>query len=579
MPRIHALPPLLANQIAAGEVVERPASVLKELLENSLDAGATELLIEVEEGGRRLIRVRDDGHGIVADDLALALCRHATSKISTIDDLAAIITMGFRGEALPSIAAVSKLRVVSRAAYMDKAFCVAMDGSASVSAPQPAVHPPGTTVEVRDLFFNTPARRRFLRAARTEFAHVEEVVRRLALARHDVAFTLRHDGKAGLQVSAAGSPREQQRRLTRLLGEGFTAVAREVDAAAEGLSLRGWVVDPGSPSTSAIRQYFLVNDRSVRDASLSHAVRHALGNRLPPGSQPGYVLHLGIDPRYVDVNVHPAKNEVRFREPRFVHDFVSRALMRALDAVLPLHVDEHTQAGLPEHEEVQTRRTAGHLHTRPGTGKVREQLSVYGRLHPPAQRPSVDAAKTANADATEALIGSGWLARIELDGLYLYHLPALRRSLALEVLARVDDGERPAALPVLVPPSVQVSPVASEAVEEAGSRCIRLGLDLRRLGPDCVAPVEVPCVLAGADLAGLTKAVARLLAEKEPDPDEKLIKLLASFAAHDSAPAPGEMARLLEHAHRLSQGDLDALRLKLSAEDIAAVRNSRSGAR
>ncbi|MFO7286188.1 MAG: DNA mismatch repair endonuclease MutL, partial [Gammaproteobacteria bacterium] len=326
---IRILPPQLIDQIAAGEVVERPASVVKELVENSLDAGARRIDIEIEGGGCRLIRITDDGCGIAPDELQLALSRHATSKIASLDDLESLVSMGFRGEALPSIASVSRLTLTSRIAGEETGFRIASEGG-DVGDVRPAPHPFGTTVEVRDLFYNVPARRKFVRTEKTEAAHVEAIVRSLALARFDVEFRLRRDRKAVLALAAATNRAEQEARVAELCGEDFIANARYVERSIEGLALRGWLAAPTFSRSQPDMQYTYVNGRYVRDKLLRHAVRLGYQDVLYQARHPAFVLFLTLDPRRVDVNAHPAKLEIRFRDSQLVHDFVFRTIEAAL---------------------------------------------------------------------------------------------------------------------------------------------------------------------------------------------------------------------------------------------------------
>ena len=327
--RIHALPPQLINQIAAGEVVERPASVVKELLENSLDAGARQLDIDIVGGGVRQIRVRDDGGGIDREDLALALSRHATSKIQNLHDLERVATMGFRGEALPSIASVSRLTLTSQAEDADHAWSLQGEPGEG-EAPQPAAHPRGTTVDVRDLFYNVPARRKFLRTEKTEFGHLETVVKRIALGRFDVGFRLGHNRREVLHLPAAEDDVGAAGRVAAVCGAPFLEQSLLVDHAAAGLRLRGWIGLPTFSRSQADLQYFYVNGRFVRDKLVTHGVRQAYTDVLYHGRHPAYVLYLDLDPALVDVNVHPTKHEVRFREGRLVHDFLFRGLHHIL---------------------------------------------------------------------------------------------------------------------------------------------------------------------------------------------------------------------------------------------------------
>lgn len=327
---IRILPPQLANQIAAGEVVERPASVVKELVENSLDAGATRIDIDIERGGEKLIRIRDNGCGIAKDELALALARHATSKIATLDDLEAIMSMGFRGEALASISSVSRLTFTSRTRDQNEAWQAYAEGREMDVTLKPAAHPAGSTVEVLDLFFNTPARRKFLRTEKTEFGHIDEVVRRIALSRFDVAINLTHNGKLMRQYRPVKADDQQERRLGAICGTAFMQQALAVTWTHEELEIRGWVASPADYNGPADLQYCYVNGRMMRDRLINHAIRQAYEDRLSGDQQPAYVLYLTIDPRQVDVNVHPAKHEVRFHQARLVHDFIYQAVLSVL---------------------------------------------------------------------------------------------------------------------------------------------------------------------------------------------------------------------------------------------------------
>src|SRR3989344_6264836 len=333
--RIELLSPRLANQIAAGEVVERPASVIKELLENSLDAGAGRIEVEVEQGGVNLLRVRDDGCGIPPNDLPLALARHATSKIRDLEDLERVMSLGFRGEALASISSVSRLTLTSRTADASEAWQVETEGREMEARVQPSAHPVGTSVEVRDLFFNTPARRKFLRTEKTEFDHLQEVIKRLALARFDVAFHLRHNGKGVLALHQANDDSARARRVAAVCGPAFLEQALPIEIERNGLRLWGWVGLPTFSRSQADLQYFYVNGRMVRDKLVAHAVRQAYRDVLFNGRHPTFVLFLEIDPSVVDVNVHPTKHEVRFRDGRMVHDFLYGTLHRALGEVRP----------------------------------------------------------------------------------------------------------------------------------------------------------------------------------------------------------------------------------------------------
>ncbi|MEQ9848210.1 DNA mismatch repair endonuclease MutL [Pectobacterium brasiliense] len=360
---IQVLPPQLANQIAAGEVVERPASVVKELVENSLDAGATRIDIDIERGGAKLIRIRDNGSGIGKDELTLALARHATSKIATLDDLEAIVSMGFRGEALASISSVSRLTLTSRTAEQSEAWQAYAEGRDMAVTVKPAAHPVGTTLEVLDLFYNTPARRKFMRTEKTEFTHIDEVVRRIALARFDVAITLHHNGKLMRQYRAAPDKSQYERRLGSICGATFLQHALAVSWQHGDLTIHGWVADPVGAKQLPDMQYCYVNQRMMRDRLINHAIRQAYQDQLSDEQQPAYVLYLEIDPHQVDVNVHPAKHEVRFHQARLVHDFIYQAVMSVLQqASSPALGMTEPETGKPVQWQQENRTAAGENH-------------------------------------------------------------------------------------------------------------------------------------------------------------------------------------------------------------------------
>lgn len=350
-PLIQILPPQLANQIAAGEVVERPASVVKELVENSLDAGATQIQIDIEKGGSQLIRIRDNGCGIGKQDLALALARHATSKIATLEDLESILSLGFRGEALASISSVSRLTLTSRPEYQAEAWQAYAQGREMEVEIKPASHPVGTTIEVANLFFNTPARRKFLRTDKTEFAHIDEVVRRIALAKPNVTFTLTHNEKKVRYYKAVATQQleQQQKRVATICGDEFIQQSVHIDWQHDDLHIYGWV---GSPSLARVQNdlcYSYVNGRMMRDKTINHAIRQAYGERLPKDHYPVFVLFLDLDPSHVDVNVHPAKHEVRFHQSRLVHDFIYQGVLNALEDQHHLPLTTNVSETLPNY--------------------------------------------------------------------------------------------------------------------------------------------------------------------------------------------------------------------------------------
>ena len=564
--RIRLLSGVLANQIAAGEVVERPASVVKELVENALDADATTIGIELETGGARLIRVRDDGFGIPAGELVLALSRHATSKIATLADLDRISSMGFRGEALPSIASVSRLTLESRPREAESGARVRVDGG-MVGAMEPSASKTGTTVEVRDLFFNVPARRKFLRTPRTELRHVEDAVRRFALARPGVSFTLHHDARKVMETTRRMGP---VHRLSHLLGEAFATSALDISFDAGGLSIHGFLAPPGAARPRPDLQFLFVNGRSVRDDVVRHAVRVGFGDSLPGTGYPAFVLHLGVEPAAVDVNVHPTKHEVRFREPRHVHDFVRHTVSRALGgltpdapppeaAVLSLEAGGPSpEATAPEPEAAapvagtaawgagaaaRTSCPAGGV--RPGAGQVRDQLAAYAAL---------SAAPRAAGPGT----APGWMRLgdyVLADGrgqLLLIEFGAARQAL---LRARLDEAARasaPVSRPLLIPHTRTAPEAVVDAVDEAGASLRSLGIEIRRGAPDALTLRAVPPCLAGIEAEKLLDTVAAWVKSRGAVPD--LADALASLAG--SAPAGDGAGAIVDAAlgGRLSAG-------------------------
>ncbi len=553
---IRSLSSVLANQIAAGEVVERPASVVKELVENALDAEAATIAVELEMGGARLIRVRDDGFGIPAGELVLALSRHATSKIGSLDDLERISSMGFRGEALPSIASVSRLVLASRPGSADSGARVRVDGGA-VSAVEPAASKPGTMVEVRDLFFNVPARRKFLRAPRTELRHAEDAVRRLALAHPEVSFALHHDARKVLEVAGRMAP---VRRLSRLVGQEFAAGALEIAFDAEGLSMHGFLAPPSAARGRPDLQFLFVNGRSVRDDVVRHAVRVGFGDTLGGGQYPAFVLHLGLDPAAVDVNVHPAKHEVRFRESRHVHAFVRHAVSRALGGfttqappeTVPMALDAGPGAP-PEavrraETESRTAADAGRAAypppggARPGESRVREQLAAYSAL-------SAGASATA-ASATGAGMARG---RVRLgdhvlaergDALLLIDLRAARRALVTDRLEASARTAAPVARPLLIPHTRAVPEAVADAVDEADDSLRSLGIEIRRGAPGSITLRAIPACLAGVAPEDLLDVVAGSARRASPVAD--LVGALAALA--QSSPLDGDAGDIVDAA-------------------------------
>ncbi len=565
MPRIHRLSSRLANQIAAGEVVERPASVVKEVLENSLDAGAGRVEIDVESGGAKLIRIRDDGSGIEAGDLPLALARHATSKIASLEDLERVGSLGFRGEALASIGSVSRLTLTSNTSEQgsggSSAFCEGRDMEVQV---KPAPHPRGTTVEVRDLFFNTPARRKFLRTEKTEFNHLEEVVKRLALARFDVAFSLRHNGRVIHSLKPGVSEAERRRRVATVCGPAFMDQAIYLEHERAGLRLWGWVGLPTFSRSQADLQYFFVNGRVIRDKLVAHAVRQAYRDVLYHGRHPAFVLYLELDPAKVDVNVHPTKHEVRFRDGREVHDFIFSSLHRALAEVrpadpLPGHtvadgagqvVDTDTgeirrqaslswggaahAAGSPRPGERYPGRPG---HASPGAGNVAEQLAAYGQLHQPLQ-PAGEVDIPPLGYAIAQLKGIYILAE-NAAGLVLVDMHAAHERITYERLKSARAAEGIKRQPLLVPRPVAVSQREVQVAAEHADLFHGLGLSVDVAGEESLVIRQIPVSLRDSDVEQLLRDVLADLIEfgSSDRIEAHLDEILATMACHGSVRA------------------------------------------
>ena len=535
---IRVLPEQLIHQIAAGEVVERPASVIKELVENSLDAGSRSIEIEVEGGGAELVRVRDDGAGIAAAELPLALARHATSKIGRIEDLESVRTLGFRGEALPSIASVSRMKVVSRTADAPVATSVsALDGV--LSGPAPEAHPPGTTVEVRDLFFNVPARRKFLRSERTELSQVERLVERLALSRFDVGFRLSSARRTLADHPPAPNEHAEDRRVAAILGDEFIVHARKIDHEGAGLRLRGWFCAPTYARSQADQQHFFLNGRPLRDKLIASAVRLAYRDVLYHGRQPAYVLYLDMDPARVDVNAHPQKLEVRFREPGLVHDFLFRTLERALAETRPA---EAAASAVP------AARFAAPQPSTPGTSSL-ELYTTLNAIRDVDGAGGHDAAEAPGA----AMIGEGaehplGYAIAQLHGVYilaqargglvLVDMHAAHERTTYERFKAALEARRVASQPLLVPVALNVSAADAEAAEAGRETFEALGLEVTRSGPTQLVVRAVPALLTGADPASLVRdLLADLREQGAGGARQALERVLGTMACHQAVRA------------------------------------------
>ena len=589
MPTIARLPDLLISQIAAGEVVERPASVLKELLENSLDAGSTAIQVHLEEGGIKLIRITDDGCGIARDELALALTRHATSKITTLDDLERVATLGFRGEALASVASVARLTLTSRERGSTHAWKLRGEPGAE---PEPAALMAGTVVEMRDLYYNTPARRKFLKSESTEFAHCADAVRRLALTRPDVAVSLSHNGRSLFQLA----PADRGRRIEDILGSEFAAAARAVNAEAGPISLGGLVIDPTRAGEAKDGQYVFVNGRFVRDKVIAHALREAYRDVLHGARQPAVCLFLNIDPALVDVNVHPAKTEVRFRDSRAVHQFVFHALQRTLaapvqaDTAPALIAHEATTSGTPPPPRYDT-------YTRqPGLGVAEPAAAAYlafaraaQNIEPAGHRAGSEAPRfspvfavdrsplenignvpAAAADDTAPPLG---YALAQLHGIYilaqnargliLVDMHAAHERILYEKLKTAFDQRQVATQNLLIPAVFSADPLDIAAIEEHTDALHQLGVDIAPLGPNQLGVRSVPALLQSGDPAALARSLIADLREHGITQlaTARRNELLATMACHGAVrarrqltlPEMNALLRQMEETERAGQ--------------------------
>ncbi len=562
--RIQPMPVQLVNQIAAGEVVERPASVVKELLENSLDAGATKIVIDIEKGGTKLIRITDNGSGIHKDDLVLSLSPHATSKIHSIDDLEEITSLGFRGEALPSIASVSQLQLTSCWKGGDETWQLSMNNS-QASEIAPAANNPGTTIEVRDLFFNIPARRKFLRTEKTEFSHLDDVVKRISLSRFDVDISLRHNQRVVKALRAANSQLEQEKRIADILGPAFIEQAVHMDFEYEGLRLWGWIAQPTFSRSQADMQYFYVNGRVVRDRLITHAVRQAYSDVLFHGRHPAYVLFFECNPAMVDVNAHPGKHEVRFRQSREIHNFLFRAIHKSLAEIstddTSAHEMQHFSGSTgssgsatpyPVQETTGTRmggslRQSSHQPLQAAMPfaatkhSIAEQQRSYANFVPEKLAKN-QALPEATAEDMPAL---GY-ARAQLHGIYilaenaqgmvLVDMHAAHERITYERLKTARAGEGIRSQPLLVPLVIAVSNKEAQLVEEHSEVFTQLGFEVDRVAEESIKLRQIPVVLSNSDIETLLRDVLSDLLTHGTSSriEQEINEILSTMACHGS---------------------------------------------
>ncbi len=568
---IQKLPSHLINQIAAGEVVERPSSVIKELLENSLDAGASQIDIDIEQGGKKLIQIRDNGHGIPKDELALALNRHATSKISSLEDLEKVSSLGFRGEALPSIGSVSRLTLTSKAEQAESAWAIQGDDQDKGLDIKPAAHPQGTTVTVRDLFYNTPARRKFLRTDKTEFTHIENVVKRIALSHFNVGIRLMHNKRPVHQFGIASGVEARENRVSEVCGKDFVGHTVPVDREAAGMFLWGWIALPVFSRSQTDMQHFFVNGRMVKDKLVSHAIRQAYRDVLYHGRHPAFALYLEVDPSLVDVNAHPAKHEVRFRESRLVHDFIFRSVHDVLAGVRPgaesaepiLVSNAVSGQGVgrviatgtsPRAEENQAVAHAGYAAQNSMVLPVQEHMASYDALYADKENKGTRDSDTGVMHEGEESIPPLGFAIAQLHGVYILSqnaegmvivdMHAAHERITYERLKQAQAGDGIRSQPLLVPVAINVSAQEASAVEEHASVFTGLGFEVDQTGPESIMVRQVPGLFRDADVPTLVRDVLSDLitygSSKRLQDEQN--EILSTMACHTSVRANRQLS-------------------------------------
>ena len=575
---IRILPEQLINQIAAGEVVERPAAVVKELVENSLDAGARHIEVDVEQGGLGLIRIRDDGQGIAREQLHIALQRHATSKIASLDDLECVASFGFRGEALPSILSVARFSLTSRTAADDHGWRVGGAGALDAGAAQPAAHPLGTTIEVRDLFFNTPARRKFMRAESTEFRHVDQLLRRLALTRFDVQLALKHNGRKVLDLPAANGEAAWAARVAAVSGEDFLANSVRVDETRMGLRLWGWAALPSFARGQPDLQYLYVNGRMVRDKLLGHALRRAYSDVLHSTRYPAFVLFLELDPAMVDVNVHPQKSEVRFRQSAQIHDFLFGCVHQLLRRIRPEPTQHHHVDFAPTPPAPQQAPLSYPARMASAPWPLRESAAPRGASPWPLYETSTSDAPAASPPAPDdpplgralAQLRGLFVLAENRQGLVLVDAHAAHERVLYERFKRQLADGAIASQALLLPEALRVGEAEADRLEHQADELSRLGLVVDRTGPDAVTVRGVPPLLANTDLAALLRKLCGVGTSDETDSDEHFIEALD---AQHRILADMACRAAIKANRRLTLPEMDALLRDMEQTDNAGQCN------
>lgn len=558
--RIQLLSTQLANQIAAGEVIERPSSVVKEILENSLDADSTHIEIDIEKGGMQQIQIRDNGHGIHKEDLIMALSRHATSKIQEVNDLERITSLGFRGEALASIGSVTRLHLTSRTQDETSGWQIQSEGKIMHAEPIPVAHPHGTTIDIRDLFFNTPARRKFLRSEQTEYSHLEEVIKRIALSRFSVGFTWRHNKKIIQQLRPALEDVGKKQRIAQICGNSFIENAIYLDIEAAGLRLWGWVTLPTFSRSQADLQYFYVNGRTVRDKVINHAVREAYKDVLYNGRHPAYVLFLEIDPEWVDVNAHPTKHEVRFRESRLVHDFLYRSLQKAIADIKPAVTTTTfaTETSQTFASNAPTRVDVLYTPSQQNMSlQIQEQTAVYEKLYSPAThkteyKPVIHVTPTVNKSFENSEYPLGF-ALAQLHGVYILaennqglivvDIHAAHERITYEQLKAEFQSESIKTQTLLIPISIALNERDAEIAELNTQLFAKSGFGIERMGPETIIVRQIPMVLQNQNIEQIIIDVLADLNENAHSEriHDKINQLFSSIACHGAVRANRKM--------------------------------------
>ncbi|MDQ7089096.1 MAG: DNA mismatch repair endonuclease MutL [Methylococcales bacterium] len=574
--RIYSLPPQLINQIAAGEVVERPASIVKELIENCFDAGASQISIAIEQGGTRLIKIHDNGCGIEHNDLTLALSRYATSKIRSLDELERVTSMGFRGEALSSISSVARLSLTSKAIDANEAWCIFSDGSETVFEIQPAAHPQGTTVEVNDLFYNTPARRKFLKTEKTEFSHIENLIKKMALSRFDIAFKLTHNQREIINLNVADTDEYQQQRIASICGKEFMKNALKIDFSASGLHLSGWVGLPTFSRSQQDMQYFYVNQRLIKDRLISHAVKKAYQDVMFQGRHPVFILYLTLESTLVDVNAHPAKLEVRFREGRLVHDFLFRALYRSIAEQRPTTTETSSEANLP----LNYQQTAPSHQPQLSSVKPQSYSSTAQSLVPltiKEGRQTYEISSQTNRYDNKpsdnntlpplgyavAHLHSIYIVSETQEGIILVDAHAAHERITYERLKTQYAQSNIISQPLLLPIKILVTLKEADLAEQQHLIFDSLGFEINRITPETLLLRSIPILLAKADTEKLIRDVLADIIEygRSERIEERCNEILATMACHSSVRAKRRLTvdemnallREMEQTERIGQ--------------------------